>query len=113
MALLQKVGPESKTVVSIYYAGQDWKLTNQFETPEIYDACDIKWVMNNTAILVQDNPLEAQFVIYSAMTGSRIISHQPEVNMGLGIRTLSLSPNKKLIACGIYDTNLIVYNNCT
>mmetsp|Transcript_16097 Transcript_16097/g.20437 ORF Transcript_16097/g.20437 Transcript_16097/m.20437 type:complete len:81 (+) Transcript_16097:314-556(+) len=28
MALLQKVGPESRVMVSIYYAGADWKLTN-------------------------------------------------------------------------------------
>ncbi len=28
LVLLQKVGVESRTVVSIYYAGQDWKLTN-------------------------------------------------------------------------------------
>lgn len=69
--------------------------------------------MHNTAILVQDSVLDAQFIIYSAMTGSKIVCHQPEVNMGLGIRVLSYSPNQKLIACGIYDTNLIVYNNCT
>ena len=110
MALLQKVGPESKTVLSIYYAGADWALTNQFEVNEIYDAKDCKWVMNNTAIMVQDSPLEAKFAIYAVMTGQKIVSHTPEVNLGLGIRTLSASPNSKLLACGIYDSNLTVYN---
>ena len=100
-------------MVSIYYAGADWKLTNQFECVEIYDAQNCKFVMHDTAILVQDSVLEAQFIIYSAMTGTKIVCHQPEVNMGLGIRLLSHSPNQKLIACGIYDTNLVVYNNCT
>ena len=69
--------------------------------------------MNNTAILIQDNPLESQFVVYSAMTGSKIVCHQPEANLGLGIRTLSPSPNTKLLACGIYDSNLVLYNSCT
>lgn len=69
--------------------------------------------MHNTAILVQDSPLESQFVIYAAMTGAKIVCHQPEANMGLGIRTLSHSPNSKLLACGIYDTNLVLYNTCT
>lgn len=113
MAMLQKIGAEMKTVVSIFYAGNDWKLTNQFEIPEIYDAVDCKWVMNNTAIMVQDNPLESSFVIYAAMTGSKIVQHNPEANMGLGIRTLSQSPNSKMLACGIYDTNLVLYNTMT
>ena len=100
-------------MVSIYYAGVDWKATNQFEVPEIYDAHDCKWVMHNTAILVQDSPLEAQFIVYSAMTGAKIVCHQPEVNMGLGIRMLAHSPNKKLLACAVYDTNLVIYNSYT
>ena len=69
--------------------------------------------MHNTAILVQDSVLDAQFIIYSAMTGQKIVCHRPEVNMGLGIRTLSHSPNQKIIACGVYDTNLVIYNSCT
>jgi len=28
MVMLQKTGTESRTMVSIYYAGADWKLTN-------------------------------------------------------------------------------------
>ena len=69
--------------------------------------------MNNTAILVQDSPLESKFVIYSAMTGTKIVQQTPENNLGLGIRTLSPSPNNKMLACGIYDTNLVLYNSCT
>ena len=50
MVLLQKVGTESRTMVSVFYAGADWKLTNQFEVPEIYDAQDCKWVMSIIAL---------------------------------------------------------------
>ena len=101
-------------MVSIYYAGADWKITNQFEVnADVYDATDCKWVMNNTAIMVQDSPLESKFVIYAAMTGSKIVQQSPEANLGLGIRTLSPSPNNKMLACGIYDTNLVLYNSCT
>ena len=51
-------------------------------------------------------------MIYSAMTGTKIVSHSPEVNMGLGIRTLSPAPNQKMLACGTYDSNLVIYNTC-
>lgn len=113
MVLLQKVGTESRTMVSVFYAGADWKLTNQFEVPEIYDAQDCKWVMSNTAIMVQDSSLESKFAIYAAMTGQKIVEHSPEANLGLGIRTLVQSPDAKMLACGIYDSNLVVYNQFT
>ena len=47
------------------------------------------------------------------MTGAKIVIHEPEADMGLGIRTLAPSPNAKMLACGIYDTNLTIYNTCT
>ena len=59
MALLQKTGNDSRTVAAIYYAGANWQVTNQIELPDVYDAQDCKWVMNNTAIMVQDSPLES------------------------------------------------------
>jgi hypothetical protein len=69
--------------------------------------------MLNTAILVQDNPLEPRFVIYSAMTGNAIAIHQQQFGGGLGIRLLLLAPNKKLLACGTYESSLVLYNNLT
>ena len=47
------------------------------------------------------------------MTGSQIVKHTPDSHLGLGIRNLSFSPNTKQIACGLYDTNLVIYNNLT
>ena len=104
---------ECKDWISIYYASHDWKMVNCFETTETFDMQDCKWVMLNTAILVQDNPLEPRFVIYSAMTGAAIVVHQPNASLGLGIRNLTVSTNAKMIACCLYDTNLVLYNNIT
>ena len=86
---------------------------NAYEITDIQDPVDCKWVMGNTSILVQDNPLESTFILYSAMTGSPIVKHNPDSHLGLGIRNLAFSPNTKMIACGLYDTNLVIYNNLT
>ena len=69
--------------------------------------------MGNTGIMVQDNPLESTFTIYSAMTGGPIVKHTPDSHLGLGIRNLAFSPNTKMIACGLFDTNMVIYNNLT
>ena len=104
---------ECKDWISIYYAGHDWKMVNTFETLETFDVADCKWVMLNTAILVQDNPLEPRFVIYAALTGNPIAVHAPKCNGGLGIRNLSISPSANLLACGTFDTTMVLYNNVT
>jgi WD40 repeat protein len=104
---------ETKDWIAIYYAGHDWKLVNCFETNESFDVQDCKWVMLNTAILVQDSPLEPRFVVYSALTGLPIAIHKPQCSGGLAVRSLTLSPNAKMIACATYDTNLVLYNNLT
>lgn len=74
---------------------------------------DVKWIMRNTAILVQDSPTEPRFVIYSALTGSAIAIHKRKCNIGLGVRRLQISPCSKLLACGTYSSNLVIYNNMT
>ena len=47
------------------------------------------------------------------MTGTPIVKHTPDSHLGMGIRKLSFSPNAKQIACGLYDSNLVIYNNLT
>ena len=88
-------------------------MVNSLDTTETYDLVDCKWTMQNTAILVQDNPLEARFVIYAALTGNPIAVHKPDAQMGLGVRSLLVSPSAKMIACGLYETSLFLYNNLT
>ena len=98
--------------VSIYYCGLDFKLTNAFEVSgDTFDMQDCKWTMKNTAILVQDSPLESKFVLYSAMTGRPIAVHAPNANSGLGIRNLSVSPSEQLLVCGMFDQHICLYNN--
>jgi len=53
MCLAERKERECKDQVSIYYAGNDFKLTNSFDVSnEIFDMTDCKWVMKNTSILV-------------------------------------------------------------
>jgi WD40 repeat protein len=112
MALVER--KDCKDWISIYYAGLDFKLINAFEiSSDIFDAQDCKWSMKNTAILVQDSSLESRFVLYSAMTGRPIAIHTPNSHAGLGIRNLLTSPSGNLVACGMFDTNLGLFNNIT
>lgn len=87
MCLAERKEKECKDQISIYYAGHDFKLVNCFDVSgEIFDLTDCKFVMKNTAILVQDSSIESKFVIYSAMTGRPIAIHTPNADHGLGIR---------------------------
>ena len=53
MCLAEKKDREHKDMVSIYYAGHDFKLTNSFEVSnEVFDMVDCKWCNQNTAIIV-------------------------------------------------------------
>ena len=110
MCILKK-SVDAKNIIEIYFAGHDWKIMNAFDVPELWDPVDCKWVSNNTAIMVQDNPIESCFTIYNAMTGQVIQKHTPDSHLGLGIRSLVTSPNHKKTACGLYDKNLVIYDN--
>jgi len=90
MALAER--SNCKDCVSIYYADNDWKMVNTFDVDTL-DLTDLKWTMNDGAILVWDNPLESRILVYSAMTGQVIASHAPDANGGLGIRRLEAAPN--------------------
>jgi hypothetical protein len=72
MALAER--RDLKDWVSIYYAGNDWKLVNTFEV-ETFDLHDLMWTREDTAILVWDTPLESKILIYSAMTGEVLARH--------------------------------------
>ena len=76
MCLAERKEKECKDQISIYYAGNDFKLTNAFDvSADTFDIVDCKWIMKNTAILVQDCALESKFVVYSALTGHVIMTH--------------------------------------
>jgi hypothetical protein len=67
--------------------------------------------MQNTAILVQDTAIESKFVIYNVMTGRPIAVHSPDAHMGLGIRIIKQAPNEKTLACGMFDSQISLFNN--
>jgi hypothetical protein len=48
-------------------------------------------------------------LIYSVATGDLINKFEPEV-VGLGIKNLTLSPNHGIIAAGLYDDSIVLYN---
>ncbi len=79
-------------------------MTNCFDCNDTFDLVDCKWVMLNTAILVQDSAIESKFVIYNVMTGRPVAIHQPDARMGLGIRIIKTAPNEQVLACGMFDS---------
>jgi hypothetical protein len=48
---------ESKDIIGIYYAGNEWKIINQISI-ETFDVQDLKWINGDSALLVWDSPLE-------------------------------------------------------
>ena len=76
------------------------------------DLQDIKWSNGDSTILIWDTPIESRIFIYSVATGDLLYKFEPEI-IGLGIKTLTVSPNKYLIAAGMFDGSIILYNNLT
>lgn len=95
---------ECKDYVGIYFMG-DWTAVNHFVV-DCYDLDDARWA-NDTAIVVIDTCLVYQVLIYSPM-GSLLARHQPYDN-GLGVKSMSLSPNGAYLAVGSYDQSLRLF----
>ena len=100
---------DSKDIVGIYYAGNEWKMVNQILV-DTNDLQDLKWSNGDTSILVWDCPFENQILIYSVATAELLTKYQPE-SIGLGIKTVSVSPDKNLMAAGMFDGSIFLYNN--
>ena len=109
MALAER--KEAKDWVSLYYTGQDWKMVNTFEV-ETFDLQDVMWCKEDTAVLVYDSPLESRILIYSAMTGECVAKHSPQPlgGAGLGLKSISLSPNGIFMIAAMFDSKLRIYN---
>lgn len=98
-----------KDWVSIYYAGQDWKMVNTFET-ETFDLADIKWIKEDTAICVIDSPVENRVLIYSAMTGEPLAKHLGGQSFMMGVKNLNVSPNGLFMVIGYFESKAKVIN---
>ena len=92
---------DAKDQIGIYYAGNDWKMVNQFDV-DTYDLQDIKFINGDSSVIVWDTNLESRILIYSVATGNLVTKFEPEV-IGLGIKKLSISPNDQIIAAGLFD----------
>lgn len=110
---------EAKDWVSIYHTGNEWKLIITFEV-DTFDLADLMWCKEDSSILVQDSPLESRLSVYSAMTGDKLIEHkyscapqsQPPApgSIGLGIKSLSLSPNGLYLVAAFFESKMRLYN---
>lgn len=92
---------DAKDVIGIYYAGNEWKMMNTIE-PDTFDLQDIKWIQGDSAILVLDVMLESKMLIYSAATSDLLVRYEPD-SVGLGIKSMTLSPNQNILAAGLHD----------
>lgn len=70
---------EARDWISIYFTGNEWKLVNTFEV-DTFDLADLMWCKEDSSILVYDSPLESRFMVYSAMTGDKLIEHRYNVS---------------------------------
>ncbi|TNV82764.1 hypothetical protein FGO68_gene14707 [Halteria grandinella] len=110
---------EARDWVSIYYTGNEWKLVNTFEV-DTFDLADLMWCKEDSAILVWDSALESRFLVYSALTGDKLVDHkytptsqsqlQTPGSVGLGIKSLSLSPNGLYLIAAFFETKMRLYN---
>jgi WD40 repeat protein len=96
---------ECKDYIGIYFLG-DWSAVNHFSV-DTFDLEDARWA-NDTAIVVQDTCLVYQLLIYSPM-GALLARHRPYDN-GLGIKSLSISPNKTYLSVGSFDQSIRLFS---
>jgi WD40 repeat protein len=110
MALAERL--DCKDYVGIYYT-QNWQLINviarqHFQT-DTMDMQDLVWTQDDTALVVWDHPLECRLLIYSPV--GNLTGRQVPYTNGLGVKSVSLSPNCLFLAAGFYDQSLRVYNH--
>ena len=72
----------------------------------------MKWVNSDASLLVYDTALDSKIQVYSAATGDCITQFKPDV-IGLGIKSLKVSNGSQIIAAGLYDGSVALYNNLT
>lgn len=102
---------DARDVIGIYFSGNEWKMINLIDV-DAFDMQDLRWVNGDSAIMVWDVAIDSKILIYSIATGTILSKYEPEA-VGLGIKCLSMSPNKFLTAAGQFDSSIILYNNIT
>ena len=109
VALAEK--KEGRDRIGLYYAGSQWKMINSFDVDTL-DLVDIKFVMQDTAVLTWDVATESRILMYSIATGDLITRYEPNF-INYGIKALTFAPKQDLMAAGMYDGSIVLYNNLT
>jgi hypothetical protein len=60
--------------------------------------------------LAWDSYFESKIYIFSVATGDLLCKFEPEV-IGLGIKKVSIAPTGSVIAAGLFDQGIALYNN--
>lgn len=86
-------------------------MINSFDVDTL-DLQDLKFIMSDTAVLTWDIPTESRILIYSIATGDLLTRYEPSF-VNYGIKALTLAPQQNLMAVGMYDGSIVLYNNLT
>ena len=108
-AIAEKDGGKDK--VGIYYATDEWQLLNRLDV-DTFDLQDIFWAMDDSHLVIQDNPLEPRILCYNVSLGTLTHKYDLEVAgraSALAVRNLFFSPDSKFFAAGLYDTEIHIY----
>ncbi|KAL8224046.1 hypothetical protein R6Q57_019521 [Mikania cordata] len=89
---------------------QSWEIMGVFAVDTL-DLADVEWSPDDSAIVIWDSPLEYKVLIYSL--DGRCLSKYQAYESGLGVKTVSWSPNGQSLAVGSYDQMLRVLNHLT
>ncbi|CAI9295789.1 unnamed protein product [Lactuca saligna] len=89
---------------------QTWEIMGVFAVDTL-DLADVEWSPDDTAIVIWDSPLEYKVLIYSL--DGRCLSKYQAYESGLGVKSVSWSPNGQSLAVGSYDQMLRVLNHLT
>ena len=66
--------------------------------------------MADTAIITWDTPSASKVLIYSIATTDLLCKYEPNF-INFGIKTLQVSKYNEIMATGMFDGSIILYNN--
>jgi hypothetical protein len=66
--------------------------------------------MADTAVVTWDSPQTSRILIYSIATTDLLYKHEPNY-VNFGIKSLKLSKYDEIMAAGMYDGRIVLYNN--
>jgi hypothetical protein len=108
-ALVEK--KEGREKVGLYYGSNEWTQLQRISL-DTFDLQDIRLLAGDTQILVWDSPLEPTILIYNIGTAN-LTARLNLSCIGLGTKTLSVSPDSKFISAGLFDSDIELFSTLT